>query len=79
MGEIVRDLGGGRLMKDSVIDSSVGIDQLAKPGDVVERRGTMARVHARTEAEAKVALARLEAAFEIGEEPPEMSAFIESV
>ena len=79
MGEIVRDLGGGRLMKDSVIDSSVGIDQLAKPGDAVERRGTMARVHARTEAEAKVALARLEAAFEIGEEPPEMSAFIESV
>lgn len=79
VGEIVRDLGGGRLMKDSVIDSSVGIDQLAKPGDAVERRGTMARVHARTEAEAKVALARLEAAFEIGEEPPEMSVFIESV
>jgi pyrimidine-nucleoside phosphorylase len=79
VGEIVRDLGGGRLTKDSVIDPSVGIDQLAKPGDAVERRGTMARVHARTEAEAEAALARLEVAFGIGAEPPETPPLIEAV
>lgn len=32
IGEIVRDLGGGRMTKASVIQPDVGVDALAKPG-----------------------------------------------
>jgi thymidine phosphorylase len=32
VGEVIHDLGGGRLTKESVIDHDVGVDQLAKPG-----------------------------------------------
>ncbi|MDP7051310.1 MAG: thymidine phosphorylase [Verrucomicrobiota bacterium] len=76
VGEIVRDLGGGRLTKESVMHPSVGVDQLAKPGDALGRQGTLARVHARTEAEAQAALARLKNAFELADEPPELPPLI---
>jgi len=76
VGEIVRDLGGGRLMKESVIYPAVGVDQLAKPGDALGRQGTLARVHAGTEAEAQAALARLKNAFEFADEPPELPPLI---
>jgi thymidine phosphorylase len=36
IGEVIRDLGGGRLTKESVINYDVGVDQLAKPGEQVE-------------------------------------------
>src|SRR5690606_31630301 len=35
IGEVVRDLGGGRLNKESMIDFEVGVDQIAKPNDLV--------------------------------------------
>src|SRR5205807_8751738 len=38
IGEVVRDLGGGRLTKDSVINYDVGVDQLAKPDDKMRDR-----------------------------------------
>ena len=76
VGEIVRDLGGGRLTKESVMHPAVGVDQLAKPGNVLGRQGTLARVHARTEAEAQAALARLKNAFEFADEPPELPPLI---
>ena len=76
VGEIVRDLGGGRLTKDSVIHPAVGVDQLAKPGDALGRQSTLARVHARTETEAEAALARLEEAFDFADEPPELPPLI---
>jgi len=76
VGEIVRDLGGGRLTKESVIHPAVGVDQLAKPGDALGQQSTLARVHARTETEAQKALARLEGIYEFADEPPELPPLI---
>jgi pyrimidine-nucleoside phosphorylase len=63
IGEIVRDLGGGRLRNDSAIDHTVGLDCLAKPGEPFGVNSLFARVHARTEAEAERALEKLKDAF----------------
>ena len=67
IGEVIRDLGGGRLTKDSVIDFNVGVDQLAKPGEPVKARATLARIHAADRGQAKAACARLKSAFSISE------------
>jgi pyrimidine-nucleoside phosphorylase len=70
IGEVIRDLGGGRLTKDSVINYDVGLDQIAKPGERVEKSTTLCRVHAADSNQAKAAIARLEAAFEISAKRP---------
>ena len=70
IGEVIRDLGGGRLTKESVINYDVGIDQIAKPGERVEKSATLCRVHAADSNQAKAAIARLKAAFEISAKPP---------
>jgi len=69
IGEVVRDLGGGRLTKESVINYDVGVDQLAKPGEPVNAGGVLARIHAADEEKAETACARLKAAFQISEKP----------
>jgi len=69
IGEVIRDLGGGRLMKESVINYDVGIDLIAKPGEQVEKSTTLCRVHAPDSNRAKAAIARLKAAFEISARP----------
>lgn len=71
IGEVVRDLGGGRLTKESKINHDVGIDRIVKPGEPIEQSQAFCRVHATDEAKAKEALARLESAFEISARPPE--------
>jgi thymidine phosphorylase len=63
VGEVIRDLGGGRLTKESVINYDVGVDQLAKPGEPVEKSATLCRVHAADRAQAAAAGTRLKAAF----------------
>ena len=68
IGEVVRDLGGGRLTKDTVINPDVGVDALAKPGERREAGSTLCRVHAASEAAAAEALARLTNAFELSME-----------
>ena len=65
IGEVVRDLGGGRLTKDSVINPDVGVDRIAKPGEAVTVGQTLLRVHAATKADAQAARRRLKLAFEI--------------
>ena len=45
VGSIVRDLGGGRLRKDSQVNPDVGIDMLAKPGDAVSVGSILCRLH----------------------------------
>jgi pyrimidine-nucleoside phosphorylase len=65
IGEIVRDLGGGRLTKESAINYDVGIDRLAKLGEAVRKNSVLARVHATDQSQATFACARLQAAFEI--------------
>ncbi len=69
IGEIVRDLGGGRMRKDSIIHPDVGVDMLAEPGEPFGRGSLLGRVHARTEEEANAAAERLRTAFTFAEEP----------
>ena len=70
IGEVIRDLGGGRLTKDSVINFDVGVDQIAKPGERVGKVGSLCRVHATNSAHAKMATARLKTAFEMSANCP---------
>jgi pyrimidine-nucleoside phosphorylase len=65
IGEVIRNLGGGRLTKESGINYDVGIDRLAKPGEAVQKSSVLARIHAANQSQAKSACARLRAAFEI--------------
>ena len=65
IGETIRDLGGGRLTKESVINPDVGVDRLAKPGDEIMAGQTLARVHAASGTNAKTACKKLELAFAI--------------
>jgi len=68
LGEVIRDLGGGRLNKESVINYDVGVDRLAKPGDAVRTGDVLARVHAAKE-QATMVAKRVGAAFEISDTP----------
>jgi pyrimidine-nucleoside phosphorylase len=70
IGEVIRDLGGGRLTKDSHINYDVGLDQIAKPGERVEKSEMLCRVHAAGSVQAKAAIGRLKAAFEISARRP---------
>jgi pyrimidine-nucleoside phosphorylase len=65
IGAIVRDLGGGRLTKESSINHAVGLDEVKKPGELVLRGGALARVHAANEPQAEAAIARLKTAIEV--------------
>jgi pyrimidine-nucleoside phosphorylase len=70
VGEFIRDLGGGRLTKESAINFDVGVDQIAKPGERMEKSGILCRVHAADSAQAETAIARLKTAFEISAKRP---------
>ena len=76
VGEIVRDLGGGRMTKASVIQPDVGVDQLAKPGDEIRHGAVLGRIHAATQAEAEAAVARLQTAFGFSQSPQPMPPLI---
>jgi pyrimidine-nucleoside phosphorylase len=69
IGEIIRDLGGGRLTKESAIHHDVGVDRLAKPGEAVRKNSILARLHAAGQSQARSACARLKTAFEISAKP----------
>ncbi|MFN7141700.1 MAG: hypothetical protein ACK4UN_20455, partial [Limisphaerales bacterium] len=66
LGEVVRDLGGGRLTKDTKINFDVGIDQIARRGESIERSAVLARVHATDQRLADRALTHLREAFVLG-------------
>ena len=63
IGEVIRDMGGGRITKDSVINYDVGVDRLVKPGDRIEKGFPLARLHCQDEASAQKGCARLKTAF----------------
>ena len=66
IGEVVRDLGGGRQTKESKIHPEVGLDQIIKPNERVN--GPLCRIHASSEKDADIAEERLMSAFEIVDE-----------
>jgi pyrimidine-nucleoside phosphorylase len=63
------ELGAGREVAGEPIDHAVGVVCTAKRGDPVERGDALAEIHARDEAGAEAAEARLLDAYEIGDEP----------
>src|SRR5207247_424724 len=65
IGEVVRDLGGGRLTKESAIDFDLGVDGLSKVGEKVTADLILARIHAGDAAQAEKAARNLNAAFTI--------------
>ena len=69
IGEVIRDLGGGRLAKDSPVNYDVGVDQIAKPGERLEKRDALCRLHAADAAQARPAALRLRGAFEFSARP----------
>jgi pyrimidine-nucleoside phosphorylase len=79
IGEVIRDLGGGRLSKESTINYDVGIDKIKKPGERVGKLQTLCRVHAANSAHAKAALERLKAAFAISVRRPAKTPLIAEV
>ncbi|HKQ38842.1 MAG TPA: thymidine phosphorylase [Verrucomicrobiae bacterium] len=54
IGEVIRDLGGGRTDKDATINHDIGLDQIAKPGDSVEKSSILCRIHGLRELPANV-------------------------
>jgi pyrimidine-nucleoside phosphorylase len=79
IGEAIRDLGGGRLTKDSVINFDVGVDGIAKPGERVGKNSILARVHAADRAQAEAAIIRLKTAFEISVKPKKVVPLISEI
>ena len=79
LGEVVRELGGGRLTKESELNYDVGVDSIAKPGEQVRAGDMLARIHATDAAQGHEAKTRLQTAFSISPQPPAPSALIEDV
>ncbi|KAK7179459.1 hypothetical protein DPSP01_012489 [Paraphaeosphaeria sporulosa] len=52
IGEVVRDLGGGRAAKDSILDLNVGVADMKKPGERVKQGEQLCVLYARNEVEA---------------------------
>jgi thymidine phosphorylase len=70
VGLAVVELGGGRRRAADPIDPAVGFTRLAGLGAEVAAEAPLALVHARDEAAAAAAAARLNAAYAIGDAPP---------
>ena len=76
MGEVIRDIGGGRLTKESAINHDVGVDRIAKPGERVEKSGVLCRIHAADEEAARMATEQLQAAFRISTQRPRLKPLV---
>jgi pyrimidine-nucleoside phosphorylase len=79
IGEVVRDLGGGRFTKESSINYDVGVDSIAKPGEPIQSGGVLIRIHAADQVKAEAAAARLALAFEISAQPAAIRPLIAKV
>jgi thymidine phosphorylase len=80
VGLAVLELGGGRLREDEGIDHAVGLVDVAALGEEVgDGARPLAVVHARDTASAERAVARLRAAFEVGDEPAALPPLTEAV
>jgi pyrimidine-nucleoside phosphorylase len=69
VGDAALGLGAGRRTKKDAVDPAVGIVMRARIGERVEPGAPLADVHARSEADARVAAEALRGAFELSAEP----------
>ncbi len=79
LGEVIRDLGGGRLTKESTINYDVGVDHLLKPGEPVKKGATLCRIHAANPKQTTAAITRLQAAFEVSSRPTKPARLVVAV
>ena len=78
VGLAVVALGGGRTREDDLVDHSVGLTDVAAPGEEVAPGGRpLAVVHARDEESASAAADALRRAFELGDPPAEAAPVLE--
>ena len=78
LGNAVVQLGGGRLRQDDQLDLTVGLDRMARVGQFLEPDTPLLRVHARDEESAERVGETIRAAFEVSEDPPEVSSLLGS-
>jgi thymidine phosphorylase len=71
LGVAVVALGGGRTRAEHPIDHSVGLTELAGIGEEVGPNRPLCLVHARNENSAAAAMATVQAAYRLGEPPPD--------
>jgi pyrimidine-nucleoside phosphorylase len=67
IGEVVRDIGGGRLTKEAKIDPDVGVGEIAAIGTEVKAGDVLCRVHLRDDS--TDAIHRIATAFEVSDAP----------
>lgn len=79
IGEVIRDLGGGRLTKEANVNYDVGIDRIARPGEYVKQNSVLARVHADSNEQGEAARVRLRTAFEISSRRPKIPPLVAGV
>jgi thymidine phosphorylase len=78
LGNAVVQLGGGRLRQDDQLDLSVGLDRMARVGQFLAPDTPLLRVHARDEKSAHRVAETIRTAFEVSEDPPEVSSLLGS-
>lgn len=78
VGVAVVELGGGRRKTEDAIDLAVGLTDVAAVGTRLEKDTVLARIHARTEAEAEGAERTLRAAMVVSEAAPDARPLIYS-
>jgi thymidine phosphorylase len=71
LGEVVVNLGGGRLRDGDRVNPSVGLSDMAMIGEDLDGDLPLCLIHAATEAEAEAAVAAVQAAYHLGEKAPE--------
>jgi thymidine phosphorylase len=70
IGHAVVNLGGGRVRIEDTIDQGVGFLAEVKIGDQLKAGETIGLLYCRSESQVREAIARIEAAYEISDEPP---------
>jgi pyrimidine-nucleoside phosphorylase len=70
IGHAIAAIGGGRVRIEDTIDASVGFIAEARIGDRVDENATIGIVYCRDESKAREAAQRIQAAYEISDQPP---------
>jgi pyrimidine-nucleoside phosphorylase len=70
IGHAIAAIGGGRVRIDDTIDPSVGFIAESRIGDQISSDRLLGTVYCRDESKAREAVQRIQAAYEIGDQPP---------
>ena len=79
LGEVIRDIGGGRLTKESVINYDVGIDHLVKPGEKIAKGAPLCRLHVADKKQVVPVSQRILSAFKYTSQPPQTTALVHEI